>query len=408
MTDQAAAEKPSRFGEFSRVPRRVRWFIYLLSFSAIGYGYLTVIISAYLPERGMSPGSVGLILGAGGASLVVSAIPLGMLSDRIGRKWIFIAGTIMLIPALLAFAVTEEVSLLVLAGILGGVAEGGFLSTWNALIADQTKGDERNAAFSLSFIVSNAAMGTGFALPILFPPLQSALSVDSHALHVAFIFITALLSIVTPIGSYYLLKDYKEIIKEKKSKGEKWDMKPLLKFSGINSLIGLGAGFIIPLIPTWLFLKFGVPDTLSGPLLALSSLTIGLSAVASPLLARRFGNIKAMVLTQALSTIFMLSLAFVMDPITAGAFYLVRAALMNMSSPLGDSFLMGIVPPEQRGLASAVNSLIWRLPNSASTVVGGMLLSSGEYSLPFFIATSFYIAAIALFYLVFKDVKQTE
>ncbi|MCJ7517152.1 MAG: MFS transporter, partial [Methanomassiliicoccales archaeon] len=145
-----------------------------------------------------------------------------------------------------------------------------------------------------------------------------------------------------------------------------------------------------------------------GPLLAVAGITIGFATVASSALALRFGAVRAIVMTQGLSTVFMLSLAFVPTAALAGVLYLVRSTLMNMSSPLADSLLMGIVPKEQRGLASAINSLIWRLPNSVSTILGGMLLASGSYDVPFFIAAAFYIVSITLFYRIFKNVKPKE
>ncbi len=179
----------------------------------------------------------------------------------------------------------------------------------------------------------------------------------------------------------------------------------LLRFSLINGFIGLGAGFIIPLIPTWLFLKFGIPDTYSGPLLAVSNVAMGLAGFASAGLAKRYGSVRAAVMTQSLSTGFMVSLAFVPNPVLAGGLYVVRAALMNMSSPILDSYLMSIINPEDRGFASAVNSIIWRLPNSISTVAGGVILAAGLYDLPFLIAASFYAVSISSFYAVFRDVR---
>jgi predicted MFS family arabinose efflux permease len=188
------------------------------------------------------------------------------------------------------------------------------------------------------------------------------------------------------------------------ARGKPRNLGLLLKFSGINGLIGLGAGFIIPLIPTWLFLKFAMTDAFSGPLLAVSSLVMGVAAFGSPVLAKRWGPIVAIVTTQAASIFFMLSLAFVPDPFLAGALYTVRAALMNMGIPILDSYLMSIITPEERGFASALNSIIWRLPNSVSTVVGGVLLAAGEFQLPFFLATGLYSVAIVLFYAVFRNV----
>jgi MFS family permease len=186
------------------------------------------------------------------------------------------------------------------------------------------------------------------------------------------------------------------------------DWKPLLKFSGLNGLIGLGAGFFVPLVATWLFLKFHVLDTWSGPVLAGANLTIGFAAIVSTPLARKYGPVRAIVLAQGLSTVFLLSLAFLVDPLLAAGIYIVRAALMNMSSPIGDSFLMGIIAPEQRGLASAVNSIIWRLPNSITTIIGGAILGAGLLDVPIYLATAFYVTSISGFYIVFRNVRPTS
>src|SRR2546430_393619 len=76
-------------------------------------------------------------------------------------------------PTVLVFAFTTELQWLVLAAIVAGIAEGGFLATWNAIIADRTTTEQRNAAFALSFILGNVAGGIGFALPIIFPVLEA-------------------------------------------------------------------------------------------------------------------------------------------------------------------------------------------------------------------------------------------
>src|SRR5207247_8236812 len=101
----------------------------------------------------------------------------------------------------------------------------------------------------------------------------------------------------------------------------------------------------------------------------------------------------------------MFSLAFVTNAVAAAGLYMVRAALMNMSAPIGDSFLMGIVAPEQQGLASAVNSIVWRLPNSVTTILGGILMAGGYYDIPIFLATGVYVASIAYFDVVFHHVR---
>ena len=394
-----------RPGVFSSVPAKVKWLIYFATPTVVAYGYLLVFISAYLPELGLDPGSVGLLLGASGAAFVVSAIPLGVISDKKGRKPLLLLGTIALVPIPIIFALTTEMPYLLVASIIGGVSEGAFLSTWNAIIADQTTLENRNQAFSLSFIVTTIGIGLGSAFPVVFPSLQRLLALDSYLVHMGFLVLSGLLAAVTPVALWILLRGYVETSHpQMKFVGGK-SMGLLLRFSAVNSLIGLGAGFIIPLIPTWLFLKFSLPDTYSGPLLALSGLTMSLAAVASPRLAREYGSVRAIVITQSLSLLFMFSLAFIPDVTLAATFYIIRSIFMNMATPVSDSFLMSIVPSEQRGLASAINTLFWRLPNSFSTVFGGLLLQAGMFDTPFFLATGFYVVSISLFFAIFRNVR---
>src|SRR5256712_9249190 len=81
LTMQTPEPRPparrSRFG-FSTIPRKVRWIVFSNAFGAIGFGYLIVFITAYFPETGVSSQVVGLLLGAVGVSMVVSAAPLGI------------------------------------------------------------------------------------------------------------------------------------------------------------------------------------------------------------------------------------------------------------------------------------------------------------------------------------------
>ncbi len=400
--------EPSKGLGYSAIPSKLRWIIYANAFGAVGFGYLIVFITAYLPEVGVESGVVGLILGAEGAAMVLTAIPLGLYSDRRGRKGLLLVSSVILPPSILVFALTRDVLWLVLASVVSGVGEGGFLSTWNAIIADQTTQEQRNSAFSLSFVLNNVASGIGFALPLTFPWLQGVTGMDSATIHLVVLVGTDALGFLAPVAFFVLLRDYAEKIRIREARPRNVDWNPLLKFSGLNGLIGLGAGFFIPLVATWLLIKFQVQDTWSGPVLAVANLTIGLAAVVSAPLARKYGPVQAIVLAQGLSTVFMFSLVFLTSPILAAAFYIVRAALMNMSSPIGDSFLMGIVSPEQRGLASAVNSIVWRLPNSITTVVGGWLLQAGYLDLPIYLATSFYLMSIGGFYLVFRNVRPSN
>ncbi len=389
------------------IPPRVRLVIFALSFNNVAVGYLIVYLTAYFPELSISPGVVGFLVGLQGLVLVVAGIPLGILSDRIGRRPLLLFGTLVSPPAILVFAYTTNLALLASSAVMLGLAESAALSSWNALIADQTDGTNRVPAYSLSFVVSTVSTAFGSAIPILIPAIRGAVGLDSASIHKDLFVLVGVAAMVTPALMGIALRGYHENSRPTKL-GPARGLSVLTKFSVSNGMVGLGAGFIIPLIPTWLYLKFGVPDAYSGPLLALSNVTIALGALVSPRLSASYGPVKAIVAAQGLSTVFMLSLPFIPNAAAAAGIYIVRAMLMNMSSPILDSYLMSIIPNDQRGLASSINSLVWRLPNSASTIIGGLLLGIGRYDIPFYLATGFYVVSISLFYVNFRNVAPAD
>ncbi|MEN3049708.1 MAG: MFS transporter [Candidatus Methanosuratincola petrocarbonis] len=385
------------------LPTNVLLMIVILTVNSFTFSYLSIYIAAYLPEAGVPATTIGMLLGVEGLAMAVMAIPFGILSDRRGRKRLLILGSFAPAPVFFAFALSNDPAVMVTAIALGGVFEGVYLATVNALIADQTTLGNRNVAFTLSFIMGGAGYALGTALPFFIPELASLLGVDKAAIHNGLLYLFGFVNLLVPVALYYTLRGIRETARRNAASLKGLGM--LLKFSGINSIIGLGAGFIIPLIPTWLFLKFAIPDSFSGPILAISSATIGLGAAFSPRLASKLGTVRAVVLTQGLSLAFMVALAFTGDFATAAVVYIIRTGLMNMATPLLDAYLMGIVKPDQRGFASSLNSVIWRIPNSVTTIIGGAILASGNYELPFLIAGAFYVAGISLFYAVFRNVK---
>jgi len=251
-------------GFLKGVPRSVILMVIALSVNNLALSYLIIYISAYLPEIGVSAPTVGLLLGVEGLAMAIMAIPFGMLSDRRGRKRLLVLGSLGPVPMFFAFALTTDTAVMVAASALGGLFEGIYLATVNALIADQTTLKNRNTAFALSFIFGGMGGALGTALPFFIPGLSQLIGVEAAALHTDLLFLFGFVSLLIPVALYAILRGVRETIR---SAGVSWrgkGIRTLLKFSGINSIIGLGAGFIMPLIPTWLFFKFAVPDTYSG------------------------------------------------------------------------------------------------------------------------------------------------
>ncbi len=202
--------RPARRSIFYGVPHKVRWIIYLSCFSAVANGYLTMVISAYLPEIGISSSDIGLLLGVNGAAMILTAIPFGILADRLGRKRILVVSLSLIPLTLLIYAFTRDISFLLIGSVTAGAAEGAFLSAWNAMIADMTTAGNRTKAFSMSFIINGGFTSLGFTLPLVIPFLIPLTGWGSYALHSAFFVVLAALAAISPIMLHRLLADMKE------------------------------------------------------------------------------------------------------------------------------------------------------------------------------------------------------
>lgn len=387
-------------------PRKATLLILALGPIFLDVGFLQVVISAWLPTVGFSPFDVGLLITVQGAMAVVCSIPLGIVSDVYGRRLILVAGSVAGAAGLLVYALTLDFYALLAASSVLGLAEGATVSVWNALLADLTDAESRNKIFSYSYVMISIASGVGLLLPGLFPFMEGPLSLTDYALHRSTLLLLGVASFISPAAVVALLRNHRETHNPGRKFSGLKNMGTLAKLGLVGGSIGFGAGFIIPLVGTWFLLRFDVGDAYSGPVLAISSILIGLAAFATPWMARKYGQLNAIVITAGSSMVFMLAMAFVPEVNLAALFYIIRTGLMNMNSPLMDSFSMSIFPPEQRGLVSAATNTIFRLPNSVSTSMGGYLLGVGLLAYPFIIASALYAVGLTAFFVFFIASKK--
>lgn len=383
------------------VPSKVSLLILSLAPLFLAVGFIQIVVGAWLVTVGFTAVQAGALISTQGVATILAAIPLGIVSDVYGRRYLLIVGSLAGAMGLLGFSLTTNFEYLLGISVVLGVTEGATITTWNALLADMTDSSNRNRVFSLSFVMTNVTTGVGLLLPGIFPVLQSIVRVSNFEMHRETLTLLGGLSFITPVMLFLLLRG----LHETSQAGRKWgglkNKTTLLKLGFAWIAIGFGAGFIIPMVGTWFYYRFNVADNFSGPILAVSNILIGFSALAGPRLALRFGQLRAILLATSSSMLFMLSMAFVPTFALAAVVYVVRSALMNMSGPLMDSFSMSIFPPEQRGLVSALSNVMFRLPNSFGTYLGGFILGTGMLQLPFFIATALYTSGLSGFYLFF-------
>jgi len=368
-----------------------------------------VDISYFLTTiQGLSGLFMGTLIMLMGITMVVSSIPLGIIADRYGRRKLLIVGNVLASFVIALFALTVDPILLMLAALIQGISEAAYNASGSALLAEKAGDERRTSAFSLSFFVSNIGFGLGsFAIPLVF--VFEAYGMNDKEAHVMLYLVMATLSLA---ATAFLLKvsESKSLRKAEGIGGllprKSW--KVLVRYVVTGSIIAFGAGMVVPLMTYWLALMYGVSDAVSGPILGISSFLMGFTTLVVPFLARRVGVVRAIVVTQGLSTVFMLATPFSPNYLIASGVYIIRSFLMNMSNPLEQSLIMGLVSPDERGAASGISAALWRLPNSISTAIGAGLMQSGALAEPFYIATILYVTSITIFWFAFSSMKLPE
>ena len=143
--------------------------------ASIGLLYLVRMLGLFmvlpvLPIAGRelalaTPALIGLALGIYGLSQAVLQIPMGLMSDRFGRKNVILAGLCMFIAGSLVAAFSESIYGVIAGRFLQGC--GAIASSLLALMSDLTRIDHR----SKSMAIIGMSIGASFGLALVLGPL---------------------------------------------------------------------------------------------------------------------------------------------------------------------------------------------------------------------------------------------
>jgi MFS transporter, DHA1 family, solute carrier family 18 (vesicular amine transporter), member 1/2 len=163
----------------------------------VAYSVAVPVLPDYAQRFHASPTMVGLLFGSFGVALLAISVPMGAMSDRLGRKGPMIAALALLSGATLLFAYAQSLPMLFLARILQGAADAVTWVVGFALIADLYGEDERGRAMGL-------AMG-GSTLGLIIGPLIGGWLYELGGIRLPFVVVAAMaaldlvvFAIVTP------------------------------------------------------------------------------------------------------------------------------------------------------------------------------------------------------------------
>ncbi|MEM1404308.1 MAG: MFS transporter [Pseudomonadota bacterium] len=141
----------------------------LYSFRMLGLFMALPLLALYAVDmKGATPLLIGLALGAYGATQAGLQIPLGWLSDRIGRKPVILAGLAVFAGGSVIAALADSVAMVAVGRALQGA--GAISSSVMALAADLTSNEQRTKAMA----VIGISIGLSFAVALILGPIVAS------------------------------------------------------------------------------------------------------------------------------------------------------------------------------------------------------------------------------------------
>ena len=392
---------------FKLISRNAKLFLLGGVFNGIGMSVFRLLFNLYLKEAGYGEGSIGTILSARSLGAAVIAIPVAILLRRVHAKHILIGATL-LASACYAFQVTfNELTLIIVFAFFAHM----FFMTYRLVSAPffmrNSTEKERIYLFSLQavvFVISQLIGNIiGGYLPHLF--METGISTDLVSAYKVTLYASIGATMLSMLPYTWISEKKPVYVSGKRLFAEirSYDWHTIIKLVIPRFIVGMGAGLIIPFMNLYFRNVFGLGSGAIGLYFSLLQVFMFIGMMSAPLLSKRFGMIKGIVVTQLLSLPFMLIMALTKNlPLAVGAFFL-RTTLMNMNQPLNRNFAMEVVSEKEQPMTHSITQIAWNLSWMVSAILGGRIIEKYSFSYSFFVTIALYIISTTVYYIFFKS-----
>ncbi|HBX71066.1 MAG TPA: hypothetical protein DEH25_17235 [Chloroflexi bacterium] len=393
---------------------RVRLFrpnarLYLITvlITGISMGVYQLVFNFYVLSQGYDKALLGKLITTNQLTALLLALPMGYLVDRVGRKAALVTRSVLLAFSVGMIALFPSVPLFFAMNVVFGIAQSLSAVAMAPFLMENSGEQERTYLFSFS---SGLQMGSAFVgnwlggyLPTWVGNLRGFDPTSSAAYGGALLAI----SLVATLGFIPLIfirpaqgqqtrhRDFAPLAYARKNP------KILGKLMIPTLIISIGAGLFMPFMNVFYREVHGQSDQAIGTLFAWGSLAMGIGLMIAPPIADRLGKIQLVMLTQGLSIPFMVMLGFAPYFGISALAYFVRMALMNMSSPIYQTFVMEQVEASARTMIATLYSMVWSFGRAFSPSISGWLQDHYGFNPVFGIAIVFYAVAVSMYWVFF-------
>jgi MFS family permease len=379
---------------------------------------MAVLIGIFLVEGlGFSQSELGLLLGISLAGGLLLSFALMISGPRLSRRSSFVLIAVMTSLAGVLLLFTDNIWLLMIGSFFGAYAASGMhvgpmIQLEQSGLAQVSRASHRTQAFSYLTLSSAAGRIAGAGLVGIATFLIEVRDFDLVDAHRVMFGVYIGLNLLTAL-LYGLLSS---AVETQTSPEGPW-VNPLkaksrsriLRISALFGVDSFSGGLIFDtFLAIWLFSQFGANEGTVGAVLVATQLANLVSIWLAPKVAARFGLLNTLVFTQVASNLCLLVFAFAPAFALAVSLYVLRGLFDEMDVPTRQSFVMAIVPDDERDMMAATNNLgrgIGRLP---STTVTGALWASSITVAPWVTGAGLKLAYNLAIYMSFRGVQPPE
>jgi MFS family permease len=351
-------------------------------------GFVSLLLPVYLLELGFSPLQVGVIATATLTGSGVLTLLVGLQAWRFHYRTWLLASAVLMAGTGMAFAAVSGFWPLLLIAFVGTLNPSGgdvsvFLPLEQALLSRSVQDRDRTWQMARYSLVGTLLGALG-SLAAALPGLAVSHSAWSNRTAIQAMFVLYAVLAVAAGAVYRGLPAAPAADPAQPKSALHTSRTKVYTLAALFSLDAFGGGFVVQsLVALWLYQRFDLSVASAGTIFFWTGVLTAFSYLVAARIAKRFGLLKTMVFTHLPSSVCLILIPFMHGLAPVLVLLFIRSALSQMDVPTRSSYVMAIVPPDERAAAASVTSVPRSLASAASPVIAGYLLGVSTFGWSF-------------------------
>jgi MFS family permease len=386
----------------------------LLSARAVrgfGDGFVSVLLPVRLADIGFSGSSVGAIASATLFGSAIATLASGFLAGRLGVQRLLMACSAIMVGTGIGFATATDFWVLLCIAVIGTLNPTAgdvsvFLPIEQSILPGSAPAKLRTALFARYRMIGSLAAAIGALL-------AGAPSWFSRLLDIRETTLVAAMFVLYGALGLGVLAQYRRLSvahrEAKRTPPLGASRKTVYQLTALFALDSFGSGFVIQsMLALWMEQRYGFSTGTMGVIFFWMGLLTAISQLLAAPLAARIGLVNTMVFTHLPANLFLLASPLMPNATLALALLMARSLLSSMDAPARSSYVMAVVPEEERAAASSITNAPRGLAQAASPALAGWLLSLSTFGLPLVVGGAVKSGYDLILWRRFRDLKPEE